>query len=273
MIEYIKLHHRAGYTETRNLTMDIHVPREIISQLAYDKDFELDDNLQPKDSIAFLNYLNSNSIIPFVYKLRCSNGNNEYFIKVPNCVAHIKTELPSMDDGERDNMISKNYTIDFNIEVEMTAPHYFTYYSDQEHRFLTGNPIVETVVPISMGVVTELPKYDDHGWKIYTNTEYVIDDEDLSTSIDIDFKDFFNGTDLGKIINHSRKIAVSPLAYINFKIYNMGKEIDYKFNSDAMIATVSNLEHPTLVIGLYCDMEYINNAVLHMNELNASRII
>ena len=128
MLEFIKLNHRAGYTETKTLNLDIHVPKSVIAQIAYDNGFELTDNLQVKNPHNFLRYLNSNTLIPFVYKYRCSTGNNEFFLKVPNCIAHLKMELPSADDGERDGMLTTNYSIDFAVQIEMTAPYLFSYF-------------------------------------------------------------------------------------------------------------------------------------------------
>ena len=121
LFNFIKIKHRAGYSESRELALDIHVPKEIIAQIAHDNGFEMDSQLNIKDPIKLLKYLNSNSYIPFVYKFRCSNGNNEFFIKVPNCMVHLKSEMPSMDDGERQDMISTNYNIDFCLCCSLVA--------------------------------------------------------------------------------------------------------------------------------------------------------
>ena len=83
-----------------------------------------------------LEYLNSHSYIPFLYKLRCATGNKEFFLKVPNCTAHIKAEIPQMDDGERKDAINTNYNIDFQVEIEMTAPYCYTYFSQKSQPYL-----------------------------------------------------------------------------------------------------------------------------------------
>ena len=84
MAEFIKLKHRAGYTETRTLSLDMHVPKEIIAQIAIDNGFSIDENLNIKDPFVFINYLNSHSLIPFIYKLRYDNGNNQMVLVVRN---------------------------------------------------------------------------------------------------------------------------------------------------------------------------------------------
>jgi hypothetical protein len=98
-----------------------------MQQVAFDNGFAINDNGDIEEPMKLLEYLNSHSYLPFLYKLRCSTGNKEFFIKVPNCVAHIKADIPQMDDGERQDTIVTNYNIDFQVEIEMTAPYCYTY--------------------------------------------------------------------------------------------------------------------------------------------------
>ena len=129
MMEFIKLNHKAGWTETRDIAVDIHVPKDIMLQVAFDNGFKITENAEIEEPMKLLEYLNTHSYIPFMYKLRCSTGNKEFFIKVPNCCAHLKMELPTMDDGQRQDMTTTNYNIDFAVEIEMTAPYCYTYFS------------------------------------------------------------------------------------------------------------------------------------------------
>jgi hypothetical protein len=70
MVEHIKYKCRAGYTETvDDLTLDIHVPKYIISQIAFDNGIKMYDTGYPVDSFAMLKYLNSHSLVPFIYSL------------------------------------------------------------------------------------------------------------------------------------------------------------------------------------------------------------
>ena len=274
LCEFIKLKHRAGFTETRELCLDIHVPKEIIAQIAYDNGFEVEENLNIKKPKELLRYLNAHSLIPFIYKLRCSSGNNEFFIKVPNCTAHIKTELPSIDDGERQNMITTNYTIDFNVEIEMTAPYSYTYYSQCDQKFINSKPInSDGMIAVMRAIMTEIPQFDEHIWNLMVTTEYLIEESDLNKEMEIDLDGFFAGTDLYEVIKYTKNIGINPSIFLNIKLFNDGYErcfnIDWKTLKCKMLGNPTNI---TTVIAVYCDMEYVNNTLAQLKDLESSRL-
>ena len=276
MIEFIKFKHRAGYTESRNLCLDIHVPRQIISQIAFDNDIPIYDNGYPVDSVQMLSYLNSHSYIPFIHKLRCATGNNEYFIKVPNCVGRIKSEFPQGDGGDRQDTLTTNYNIDFGIEVEMTAPYCYTYYSQKEHDFIKDTIKLNentTHICIMQSVNTQIPIEDERHWKMITDeaVQYEIDTEDLDKEVDIDFTEYFAGTDLGDVVEYSKKIFVSPFTFLNFKIFNSGGEVEWDMNWENYKMHVKQpAKSNTFLIAIYCDNGYFNNTLINIKEINNS---
>lgn len=275
LCEYIKLKHRAGWSETQHLSLDIHIPKHIITQIAYDKGFELDENLNVKKPHELIKYLNSKSLIPFIYKYRCSTGNNEFFIKVPNCTTHIKSELPSIDDGERQGMNSTNYTVEFQLEAEMTAPYAFTYYSQNEQKYIKTTDVIEDKLCIlkSSFIATDIPKQDEHKWDLYSTTEYLIEKEDLGTEIEIDFKEYFKYSDLNALMEYTRDIGINPVTFVNFKFFNNGIERDYEINwNDLTCKIIGPAENITTVIAVYCDMSYINDTNNYLHDLEKSRI-
>lgn len=276
MIERIKMKHRAGYTETCNLALDVHVPKPIISQIAFDNAIAMDKNYDPVDSVEMLQYLNSYSLIPFIYKLRCSTGNSEYFIKVPNCVAHVKSEIPTFDDGERQDTTTTNYTIDFNVEVEMTAPYCYTYFSQHEQEYINRAPVcLDPMIIVSTVIKTEIPPEDENHWALLTHTEYEVDDEDVKKPLEIPLKEYFCGTDLGKIIDYTQRIGVSPAVFLNFGIFNDGINMKYTMDWGKLICTTTEpITTNRSVIAIYCDMKYVNNTTIYLTELdkNTSRI-
>ena len=70
MLEFIKLNHRAGFTESRFMTLDVHVPRELICQIAYDIGIEYDkDTLDVLQPVKMLNYLNNPLKIEFLFNV------------------------------------------------------------------------------------------------------------------------------------------------------------------------------------------------------------
>lgn len=269
MVEFIKLKHRAGWTESRDISVDIHVPKSIILQIAFDNGFKITDNGEIEEPIKLLNYLNSHSYIPFVYKLRCATGNKEFFIKVPNCMAHIKAEMPSMDDGERQDAITTNYNIEFQIEIEMSAPYCYTYFSQDEQPYMINAPQFNNYdkIAIMAASKTELPCLDQHKWDKFTITEYDVDEEDLNKPLDIDFSEFFKGSDLEKIINYTKAIAVSPSVFMNFIIYNDANQVQYTMDWQSMICHIDKpITNCRTIIGIYCDKKYINDTLLYITD-------
>ena len=276
--EYIKLHHRAGFTQTVGLDLDIHVPKSIIRQIAFDNGFIITDNGEIQNPIELLSYLNSHSLIPFLYKLRCSTGNKEFFIKVPNCQVHIKTSMPSLDDGDRQEMITTNFNIDLAVEMEMHAPYCFTYYSQHEHGYISDSPIndKDATIAIMAAIMTKLPPIDCNGWDKLTVTEYDVEDSELHKPIIIDFNDFFStGDDLYKVIKYTKLINVSPSIFLNFLIYNDGISVKYSMDWETMKCYIDYpITNCRTVIGVYCDNKYLNETLIYLKNLdiNTSRI-
>jgi hypothetical protein len=272
MMEFIKVKHRAGWSETLTKDMDIHVPKGIISQIAFDNGFDLEEGGNPKNPMELLGYLNTHSLIPFMYKLRCSTGNNEYFIKVPNCTVHIKSELPTMDEGERNNSITTNYNIEFPLEVEMTAPYCYTYFSQKDdHRYLNTNTMYtdNALVAIMQASLTTIPPEDENHWALLTPTEYGIDEADIGKPLDIDFKELFNGTEIGMVLDYTQKIAVSPAVFLNFMMFNNSKTLKYTMDWGKMIAHIDEgITVDRTIIGIYVDMKYVNDTIILIKELD-----
>ena len=239
MMEFIKFHHRAGWTETRNLAVDIHVPKQIILQIAFDNGFKITNDGEIEEPMKLLEYLNSHSYIPFLYKLRCSTGNKEFFLKVPNCVAHIKAEMPSMDDGERQDMLTTNY------------------HNNQDK------------IAIMAATMTILPELDCNGWDRFIDTEYAVDKEDLNKPIDIDFKELFHGHELEKVIEYTKAIAVSPSIFLNFIMFNDSIDLLYEMDWNTMICHIKQpITNCNTIIGIYTDRKYINEALIYLNEMD-----
>jgi hypothetical protein len=172
-------------------------------------------------------------------------------------------EMPIYDDGERQNMLNTNYNIDFNIEVEMTAPYCYSYYSQQEQCYLCDNASkleVPKDICIMAGIRTELPSEDGNHWKMITNEpiQYMVDDIDVGQPIDIDFKEQFKDTDLGRVIKYTVDINILPSIFVNFIIMNGGEEMEYEMDWINMVMHIKKpIKNITTVIGIYCDNGYL----------------
>lgn len=269
LAELIKYKHRAGMTETQYIPLDIHVPKKIIAQLAYDNGMALPDFSGPKNPRAMLKYLNSYSFVPFLYKRRNATGTNEYFIRVDNCIAHIKAEMPTIDDGNRQDMEHMNYTIEFNIEVEMTAPYCFIYYSEKDQDIINSNEILttDTAIIVMKAVKADLPECNERGWNRLAKSGYLVEMEDIKPEnqpVVINFKDLVRG-DMFKMIEYTKSVALNPGLFIDFIIFNNTNDyVGYTVNwSDYTITINDIVRHPGFTIGVYVDMNYVNNTFIH----------
>lgn len=263
MIDFLKLKCRCGYTESKYMTLDIHVPRQVILQIAHDAGFEIDSSYNVVQSAKFLDYLNRNSLIPFVNKRRNTTGNNEYFIRVPECCVHLKINNPSGDDGEKNDMTTTNYIIEMQAEIEMLAPYLYSYYSKADFTYIYDpKPIPEADAAMIIEEVrlTTPPAKDEHCWDLLVSTEYMVEQSDLFGPIDIDFAELFDGTDLAKIIQYTKCIAINPATFINFNIYNGGKPCCYDIDWTTMKCKIRNpIFNLTTVICIYVDKQYVAN--------------
>ena len=271
-MEYIKYRHRAGLTENQYIPLDIHVPKKIISQIAFDNGIATDDFSGPRDPDEMLKYLNSRSLVPFLYKRVNATGNNEYFIRIENCGVHIKAEMPTGDEtGERQDAEHTAYILDFSVEIEMTAPYCFTYYSQHEQPLISGDVVEDdTAIVVMKAVRADLPEVNENKWNRVVRTEYLVEMEDLyhqkQKPIIIKFEELFQGTELLHIINYTRSVALSPSLFIDFIIFNgegcKNYEIDWSKNE---LTITEFCDHPGFVIGVYVDLAYVNEVKIHHN--------
>ena len=269
MYEFIRYKHRAGMTETDTISLEIHVPRKIISQIAFDNNLLKEDYSDIKDPDSMLKFLNSHSILPFIYKRRNATGTNEFFIRVENCVVHIKAEMPSADEqGDRVEHEQMNFTIDFNIEIEMTAPYNFTYYSELEQNIINSLDIVkdDTAIILMKANTKELPLANEKNWNRMLKTEYLVEESDLkSQPIIINFEELLDG-ELRHIVDYTKSMILNPSLFLDFIILNNDRYVDYEIDWDKFeIKIKEKCLHCGFTIGMYIDMSYINNVKIHHN--------
>jgi len=270
MVEYIKYSFRAGYSEDQYLPLDIHVPKKVINQIAFDNGLLNKDYSEPENPDAMLRYLNSYSVVPFLYKRRNTTGTFEYFIRVSNCGVHIKTEQPEMDDGDRKDQEVTNFVVDFKAEMEQIAPYCYTYYSKDDQNIInTGESISknDSAIVLMRAAKAELPESIDNGWRRIIKTEYVVDLKDLQNDeVRINMTPLLQG-ELLQVLNYTKDILVDPSIFLSFIVFN---DIDYK-NIDIdwdknEIVIREQCSHPAFLIGVYADMRYINDTIIHHNQ-------
>lgn len=268
LVEYIKHKHRAGLTENQYIPLDIHVPKKIISQIAYTNNMLSDDFKRIKDPDKMLKYLNSHSMVPFLYKRRNATGTDEFFIRIENCGVHLKCEMPNADEsGDRQEHEHMSFMIDFSVEIQMTAPYCYTYYSETEQNIINSTDIVkdETGIILMKAARADFPDCNEVGWNKILTSEYVVENEDLLKPVEISFISLLEG-ELMRITEYTKSVALNPSLFIDFIIFNDGRFCDYDIDWDKYIITVKNkCTHPGFAIAMYVNMSYVNETKIHHN--------
>lgn len=258
-----------GITKGQELDIDYHIPNDIIIQLAKDAGFEIINN-KVVDIIQFLTYLNSNSVLPFMYKYRCINGKDEFFIKVPGLYIHhrMPTDI-SLDDGERQGHISSNYIIEFEVAVRFPEPQFFSLYS-QKIRESISYVEDDQLITYASGF-NIVPPINEKGWNQFMSTDII--EEDRSKILTIDFKELFDeNSDIRKVIDHTMSLYISPAIFMDIKLYNNNKEVPYDIDWCTLVMRPKEiLQHVKSHISIYLDTKYFNEHLISLNKLNKTR--
>lgn len=272
LYKYMQMAFRIGSTQGEELDMDFHIPYSLMLQVANDSGFSIKDNII-EDPISFTNYLNTNSLIPILYKYRTINGKSEFFIRGKNLYTHISSqEQLSADDGEVENQLKSNYMIEMNIVLKIPAPKLYTYYSIYKHHLINSIESTGSEIGLFNISIPSIPDMNDKGWQDFVYTEWYeknTGDEPLL----IQFGELFKNNDIEKLINHTKDMHISPSIFIDFKLFNNGKEIEYEIDWDKEeIKTIEPVKDEITYINVYTDMKYMNEQLISLEGLYKNRI-
>lgn len=273
---YMKLAFRTGATQGEYIDMDFSIPEELMLQLAIDTGFEVDmDNKKIKNVIEFLNYLNRNSSVPFLYKLRCENGRDEFFIRTQGEYVHISIpDYPSVEDGDRVGHTYENFPIEMNLTLRFPTPQSYIYMSKKPQTVIEGIKMdtSDDVVGIYSLKVIDIPYQNDKKWGLFVQSEYL--EDELSNHISMDFNDLFT-TSVKDVIKYTQKQYLSPYIFLDIQLFdNEGNRIKSKIDWDTLIVeTVDDTkEYQKIIIAIYLDNSYMNEALVTMNNSANSRL-
>lgn len=266
---------RIGSTMHEIISVDCHVPKEIILNIADRAGFEI-KNGEVINTIDFLVYLNSHSDLPFLFKIRAINKKAEYFIRINGLYTHINcTDKLQLDDGERDGKLDFNFHIEQQIILTIPVPHFYAFYSASE---LTTNILVkepnENTIPIYTINIFDIPNVDpDTGWIRAAITDYATDEGETY----MDLAGIFTGDNiLSQAIQHDLSKGVSPYHFIKIRVFyaeDIAKECYIKMDWTTMKAYFNSPQEETMLhIAVYYDRDYINELDIALNNLNDSRI-
>ena len=270
VFEFMKIAFKNGSSHKERVDMDFHVPKEIIICIAKDNGFEVDNNGKVKDVIGFLKYLNAHSGLPFMYKLRTINGNNEFFIKASGLVMHINcSEMMSLDDGEREGQLDNNFHIEMNCELRLPVPQFYAYYTD--HTVELEKKLKRELLGLyNLSDVYQVPELNDKKWEVLIKTDWVNDEYYLDT---IEFEELLYRPDLQKLLNHTKNTGLSPSIFLDVHLYNNFKRIPIEIDWDNYAILVKSvLKDKQSKIAIYADRGYINEQLLVLEKMYDSRL-
>jgi hypothetical protein len=276
--KYAKLACRVGFSNGEDVDLDFHIPYELMIQMATDAGFEIEyyEKRPPvvKNLSGFLGYLNSHSQIPFIYKHRNVNGNNEFFIRAQRLYVYIRPTDINADDGEKEGHLDNNFMVELTCEVRFPAPQMYAYYSNNKHNLQTvysafhqpDNAVATFYTFNSL----EIPEVNNYGWNKYLYTEYI--EEDLNNPLTINFSELFNG-DIALVIDESIKTAISPAIFLDIWVINGSQKVYGRMNWETMTWTSEYIPRNEVSgIIIYTDLEYMNNTLLRLNNGDENRL-
>lgn len=266
MYKYCKMRFRVGATQGEYIDYDQHVPYCLMLQIAKDAGFTV-ANGRIIDIMAFLRYLNMNSVIPFLYKFRNINGHDEFFVRVKNVYVHIAIPDLDIDDGDKTGQSTGSFGLTFTATVRFPATKCYIYYSENKHTEIVLKEPIDNAVCFTTIRMIDAPDYNEKQWKKMFSTEY--EDDNVKNEITtIDMSELLMVGDLARVIRASTNVNLSPSLFIDIKFFNDGEEVPFDINWYTGVCTsYGPLKTTRTTIVVYIDMDYVNNQVNILDDI------
>lgn len=282
LFKRMELMFRVGCTETVDTDMDFHVPYDLMSNVARDAGFEINDDnviIQPYD---FLEYVNKHSQIPFLYKLRYINGKYEYFIRMNNMPFYLDTRNQlDVDEGEQEGQTSTNYHIEMQVGTRVPVPKFYVYYAEgKDHYDIISDQASVNVYSMK---VWDIPEINSKGWVQYGTSNYVKDTDEKYVK-EIDILELFTAPvdirvdiSLDDLITDSIKSGISPSSFIDIQLYTNDMMVTGKLPitldwENRKIVLPDNVKDNYFYIVIYTELGYINSKIIDINNVYKNRI-
>lgn len=272
---YQRLKLALGQTSGQYISTDIHVPLELVLQVAEHAGFKIDPKTYKINKVdEFLSYLNSHSLMPFIYKLRYVNGKQEFFIRVNELYVHTKVTDISIDNGDRVGQLTDNFTVEVSTETRFPAPQVYILYSLKENQLISTRvegkdyDSLTFIDTIRLGTISNT---NEKGWNKLLEVDVV--EENLAKNININFMPLFEGSEAGRVLEYTKSIKISPATFIDIKMFNNGKELATEIDWDTLDLTCTDLHTDKVsCAAIYLDNEYINSTLVHLDEAMKNRL-
>ena len=273
---YMKLAFRVGVTQGEYIDMDFSLPDELMLQLAIDNNFEVDvENKKVKNISEFLNYLNKNSMLPFLYKLRCENGRDEFFIRAQGEYVHISIpDYLSVDDGDRVGHTYESFPIEMNLTLRFPTPQSFVYMSKTPQTIIEGVTMENSddIIGIYSLKFIDIPLMNDKKWGLYIQTEY-LEDKPMK-NIHMEIESLFNPS-IRELIDYCNEQFLSPRIFLDIKLYDVESNlIEYEIDWKSLTIDINSndKEYQKIAIAIYADNSFINETLVTLNNSNNIRL-
>ena len=275
---YMKLAFRVGATQGEYVDMDFSLPDNLMLQLAHDNNFDIDlENNKIKDPINFLNYLNKKSLLPILYKLRCENGRDEFFIRSLGEYVHIAIPDPlSVDDGDRVGHTYESFPIEMNLNLRFPTPQSYIYLSKNPQTIIESTRIdnSDDIAGLYSIKFMDIPLMNKLKWGLYIQTEYT--EENESSVISINFEELLDNT-LKEVIKYTMDQYISPKIFIDIDLYDTEQKlIPYNIDWKKFIITTeideTDRKYRKIIIAIYVDNTYLNESIVTINNSSNIRI-
>lgn len=297
LMNKMELWFKCGTTQQDHLSCDIHIPYDIMLNIAKDAYFELEDVpigskggstiKMIKDIPAFINYLNSHSSAPILFKIRGINQKPEFFVRARDLYTHIAVrDKIRKDDGERQGKLDTNFHLEMEAQLRMPIPHFYAYMNQKPLAELITVSDKKPSLPLYSIEPNKFPPENELGWQCITVTTFCADKGDRC----IDLTEIFennkmiyatknNGLEypVTRVMKRDLTLGISPEAFIDIKVYHEEeREHDVLYHIDYKHMTITLDEEITYAqqfdIGIYADFNYINNAIVSIDSLDKSRL-
>lgn len=276
LLNQMELYFRIGSTQFEYISVDFHIPKQLVLYIAERAGFKVVAG-EVEDTLSFLQYMNQHSDLPVLFKIRAINQQAEYFIRMNDIMAHIKTrDKLQKDDGERDGKLDFNFHVEMDAELTMLVPHFYALYDEKDLKFKLDTKYIEdNMVPVYSINVVDPPKTNERGWGQAAITSYQADEDD----IDIDLSAIFKGDNvLTRAVANSKKLGISPDKYIDIVVYsNIDVAKTYPIKMDWETYKAKYIRGPLprgdiMQIAIYYDREYINDLDITLGNYNNTRV-
>ena len=277
LMNYMQLNFRNGATSYEYLSLDYHIPRDIIINLAKFVGFEVNNEKVIVNIIDFLNYFNQHSDLILLYKIRAINKQPEFFLRIPDVYTHIvcRDKLVK-DDGEKDGKLDFNFGVEMENTVLMPVPAFYFVCNQtpimQDYLLEEHGKDMTALYSIN---IYEIPEVNDKGWNQAAITSYSVDKDDT----DLDISSLFTGTNiLSRTIEVTKAQGVSPSKFIDVRVFrndDIKKKVNIKMNWETYKAELVDgpaTQEEVYQIAMYYDRVYIANLDIDINKYNDNRI-